>query len=191
MPNTSATGGYLLPTNVAAPDDQDLQVILQGLIVGCTGLDGTLVRPRWQPTMPAQPTPGTTWAAIGVMQELADPYGYTSPLKEANTKITLTLHWTIDALCSFYGPQGGRYANALTTALLVAQNREAIATQGLRYVGSGQTMRTAENINTQWIRRVDVPLQFRRAIDSDFSILSLLSVPGQIGTEAISQPFVI
>jgi len=52
--------------------DAALDAVFQALVVGITGLPGTLVRPRWQPVPPTQPSVTTNWAAIGVTTNAAD-----------------------------------------------------------------------------------------------------------------------
>src|SRR5574340_383319 len=67
MANTSATGGYLSPDASALPLEGDaLDALLQGMVVGITGLPGAMVRPRWQSVVPKQPEPTVDWCAIGI-----------------------------------------------------------------------------------------------------------------------------
>lgn len=48
QPNTSATGGYLAPLlKPSVLEDPELTDFFQSLVAGITGLDPTLVFPRW------------------------------------------------------------------------------------------------------------------------------------------------
>src|SRR5260364_258574 len=67
--NDSATGGYLLPLDTPAPEqDIDLDRALQPMVVGLTGLLPERVHPRWQSTVPRQWLGATDWCAIGVAE---------------------------------------------------------------------------------------------------------------------------
>jgi hypothetical protein len=55
-------------------EDDDLDNAFQGLVVGITGLDQSLVRPRWQSNPPKQPEPTIDWCAIGVTSSQADTF---------------------------------------------------------------------------------------------------------------------
>ena len=77
--NTSATGDVLSPVLDTPPEyDDDLDALFQPIVAQITGLDGSLVRPRWQPTVGKVPTPnpGTDWCAIGVTTITPDANPY-------------------------------------------------------------------------------------------------------------------
>ena len=70
---TSATGGYLaalpLPAVLENPPLADL---IQAMLVGVTGLNAQLVRPRWQPTPPNQPPVNVSWLAFGFTERIPE-----------------------------------------------------------------------------------------------------------------------
>src|ERR1022692_10145 len=67
-------GAFLAPTSgFLNAEDDALDALLQGLVVGVTAIPGNLVRPRWQPVPPPQPDQNTNWCAIGVVDEEPEP----------------------------------------------------------------------------------------------------------------------
>lgn len=188
MANTSATGGVLLPLQVQPPQDLDLSIILQNLVRDVTGLRGDLVRPRWQAQPPSQPKDSETWAAIGEISQTPDSYGFSRMSADGQSMLMRT-HWTIDAMLSVYGPSASLICARMAQGMLIEQNREALGLHGVRYVGCGTAMSIPEMINNRWIRRTDLPLQFRRIVDMDYAVLNLLSAPGEVRTADDAQPF--
>ena len=95
--NTSATGGYLTAAPPLPLDDQALDEVFQALGVAITGLDGTLVRPRWQVVVPKQPAPAVNWCAVSVMTVQPDdgPYLEYQPVTNVTTA---TDHETLTAI---------------------------------------------------------------------------------------------
>lgn len=81
FPNTSASGGYVKPNPLPSPtpeQDEDLVNVLQSAVVGITGMNPKMVRPRWQVQPPNQPANDVDWCAIGVRDRTQDVYPYTS-----------------------------------------------------------------------------------------------------------------
>lgn len=172
--NTSATGGYLTPSNEPA-DGDDLDNILMDAIVGITALDPTLVRPRWQAQPPTQPDPATDWCAFGVTLREPVDYPYES-LDSTGTTYTMQRHERLEGMATFYGPNANRYARRLRDGLYINQNLEALATQGIKLYEAGQMSIVPEEINGQYIHRVDLTVVFMRQVNINYPILSILSV---------------
>jgi len=178
MPNTSATGGYLLPVSPGTPEqDLDLDVVMQSLVTGLTGLDGTLVRPRWQPTQPRMPDASTTWAAVGVTLITPDDNAVITHDGAGSGRDGLVRHEDIEVLASFYGPQAGRLAGIARDGLHIPQNVEALAPLGIAFVKASVTRPVPELVNQQWVRRVDLPFHLRRIVRRTYPVLNILSAP--------------
>lgn len=171
--NTSATGGTLSPALPLPLDDDALDAVFQQLVVDVTGLDGSLVRPRWQATVPKQPEPAVNWCAIGVteVEQDANPWELYDPI--ANV-MTYWDHETVTVLASFYGPNSQSFARLLRAGLNVPQNTEELLPYAIRYVDCSTIRAAPELVSEQWIRRQDVSLTFRRKVTMTFQVFNIL-----------------
>lgn len=183
--NTSATGGFLAPLTAAPDDDLDLDLFMQALIVGLTGLKGENVRPRYvtlddERTTPRNPNQRDNWAAVGVMSVEAD--GQPATVHDgAGEGISIQIqHMTLDVLASFYGPRSSALAELVRSGLYVAQNRETLfrANMGLIDVGTGR--RVPEIVNTNPRRRVDLGFRLRRRVERTYAVRNLLELDGTL-----------
>jgi hypothetical protein len=163
MVNDSSTGGYLLPADAPAPEeDAELDGLFQDSVRNITGLPGSLVRPRWQPGNPKQPEPGTDWCAIGVMVQTPDAGPAIQHRSENGGADKLERHEEIEVLASFYGPRRQSFAAKLRDGLSIPQNMETLQTSAIGLVGCGPIRSVPELVNQQWIRRSDMLMLFRR-----------------------------
>lgn len=176
MPNSS-TGGYLLPTN-SVIDDAELDDIFLELIVGLTGLDADLVRPRWQPVTPKMPELDINWCAIGVKDDQQDDNPSIDHQPDFNEDLgrdELSRQETIRVLASFYGPNAKGYAKIARDGLYIAQNRETLHNQGVVFVSCGNIVAVPFLRNEQWIRGYDMEIKFRRTVTRNYDIYNLLT----------------
>lgn len=190
--NTSASGGYLLPTSTSPTEDDALADALQALVVGVTGLPGALVRPRWQPEPPTQPAANVDWCGIGAMGDAPAAGRASARHIAANEGTSETYHdATFTVMASFYGPNASGYAKLLRDGLMVAQNREEMFRQNMALVGApGNTTRTAELINTAFVGRSDISFEIRRRVSRTWAIRNALKAAGSISADpAASTPF--
>ncbi len=187
--NTSASGGYLRPTNPAPAEDLDLDVILQGACKGITGLEGSLVRPRWQAIVPNIPPQDTNWAAIGVSQKPSDTYVAEIHDGEGDGETTLIRNESMSGMASFYGPACQANASLFRDGLFIAQNREQLQGHGIELVSVGDLTRAPELIKNLWYDRCDVPFEVRRAVTRTYSVLNLLSAEGTVTSGALNNSF--
>lgn len=186
MPNDSSTGGYLQPTELdPVGNDQALRRFLQQVVVGITGLPGTVVLQRWLPedsNMPDGPAPnnpgsGVNWAAVGVKERMPDTYVYEGHIGAVGNTPGFDIVYrneVLDILCSFYGPTCEQYAEVFSMGLGVAQNREAMQLQGFGFVEAGRPSPAVPAlIKNQWLFGIDVPFKVRRGLQWQYPVLDL------------------
>lgn len=179
MPNTSATGGYLLPTSAAPMDDQALDRYFHDLFVGVLEIDPRLMRPRWQVQPANMPANGTDWVAQGVTTRRDDTVA--SQIFDG-TQMIVSRNQEMDNLLSFYGPDASATQALLRDGLSLDQNREAINLIGLVLVKVGDPRNASLLINERWQKRIDVVVTFRRLISRTYPVESLLSAAGTLNT---------
>lgn len=181
MANTSATGGYIQPASTAVPEeDLALDVILQDMVAGITGLAGEMVRPRWQPTQARMPEVTANWCAIGVNMIRPDDNAAISHDPTGDGADSLVRHEDIELLSTFYGPEAAMRAAMLRDGLQIAQNREALTANGIGFVTAGEVRAVPELVNQQWVRRQDLPITLRRIVRRAYPVLNILSAPVSI-----------
>lgn len=181
--NTSATGGFLLPTSTAPAEDQALEDFIHDLIVGVTGIDATLVRPRWQPTPPKQPSANTDWCAFGVTETDADEYAsrvHDPAADSGNGVDNVHRHSTVSILASFYGPNGQGNASLLRDGLQVPQNRETLYGASMGFLEASRIIVAPALINAQWVRRFDITVLLRREVVRTFAVQNVESIDDTI-----------
>lgn len=176
MANTSATGGYLPPAGSPAPlEDASLDAAFQKAVVGITGLPGSMVRPRWQSTMPKQPEASVNWCAIGVLIQSADNGPAINHDPSGDGSDGYVRHEDIELLASFYGPNGAGFAALFRDGIAMPQNVEGLRVDGISFVECGQIRSAPEFFNQQWFRRFDMQARFRRKVTRTYPVLNVLS----------------
>jgi hypothetical protein len=186
MPNTSATGGFIVPEGDLPANDDDLIDFLQEMIVGVTGLDPALVRPRWQPEPPNVPAQSVDWVAAGVRLVRADafPYVVHDPDGDAGQGTDkLVRNEILELFCSFYGPHSQGYAARLRDGMFIAQNREALTARAMNVIEAGEITRAGELVNNLWRTRDDFTLTLGRQITLVYPVRHLLSGEFQLTTQ--------
>lgn len=187
MPNNSSTGGYLAPSGAAPLEGQALLDFIQGVIVGITGLDGTLVRPYWQSEPPNIPDAGTAWCAFKIAARDPATYAYVEHDADGQGSDELQRNEELHLLTSFYDLGSGGLADGLCAllrdSLLIPQNREALTGQSMDLVKTGEMTAVPIAVKTRWLYRVDMPVDLRRRITRTYSVLNLLSAQGTIVTD--------
>jgi hypothetical protein len=182
--------GYLAPAATPAPlEGSALEDFLQQVIVGTTGMDGVVVRPRWQPEPPNIPPQFDAWCAFGVVSRPSDlfPYVEEDVADDVGTA-TLQRHEVLDVLCSFYdtGAAGSADENAalLRDGLAIAQNREALQLAGFGIVEVGEALAVPSLLKTRWLYRVDIHFVVRRVILRTYNVLTLLTATATVVVDA-------
>ena len=185
MVNTSATGGYLAPREVVAAPDFALDALLQGIVVGIVGLDGTLVRPRWQPVDPKQPAQNVDWCAIGVTGTASDANAAIvhvpgTGVDDPAAYDQLQRHEVLTILASFYGPTSLSNASILRDGFQIGQNREAMFLNGIGFVDTADIVNAAELVNQVFVRRRDLSFRIRRVVVRTYPVLNLREAAGTV-----------
>ena len=183
MANTSATGGYLTPAPLQPMDDAALLDFMQQVIVGITGITGTLVRPAFQPDPPKRPKISVDWCAFYITNgkpEAGHVYNVTA---QDGLSTETTRHEYFEMRCSFYGPNSGYNASRWRDGLEISQNREVMFLSGVSFTESSGTTKLGELVDQQWFQRTDITSRFMRKISRTYEVLSILRVTGQIITE--------
>lgn len=191
MSNTSATGGPLIPAaSPPAPypvplQGEALDDFFQAVIVGITGLDPKLVRPRWQQEPPNLPNKGATWMAIGMVEAIPDTNAVELHNVDGLGTNELQRHEELDLLLSAYGPLADAAMAQLRDGLQIAQNREVLQLAGVGHIETGHPRIVPEYVKDVWLRRVDMHWRVRRGVIRTYPVLSLLSAQGTLNTEII------
>lgn len=182
---TSATGGYLTPDpDGPQPLEGDALVdFFQAVVVGCTGLDGRNVRPRWQPEPPNLPEADVSWCAIGTTLRRSDSYAVVTHDPNGDGGDALQRQQEIELLCSFYGPGADSYAEILRDGLQIAQNREALQLAKMAVKSTGDALPVPALVKERWRYRVDVLVIFTRQINRTYKVLNLLTAEGELHTD--------
>ncbi|NSX05089.1 phage neck terminator protein [Cupriavidus gilardii] len=185
--NDSSTGGYLAPVAASPPlEDDALDDLLQEMVAGITGLPPTMVRPRWQPTVPKQPEPSVNWCALGITAQENDAGPAIQHDPTGDGSDVYQRHQEIELLCTFYGPGAKGYAQRLVDGLAIPQNSEQLGLNDMKFVSVGTIRAAPDFVNQQWIRRYDVTVALRRKITRTYPVLNLMSA--QVKTETDSVP---
>lgn len=204
MPNTSSSGGYLLPGPVPTPlEGRDLLRFFQQIIVGITGLPGTSVRPYWQAEPPDIPDEGVAWAAFKISRRPADSYPFVGriPQLPEDGNGHLQRHEELDLLVTFYdvgstgsnnsGGNADNYAAILRDGLVVPQNLEVLFLAGMGISKIGDQVAAPVIFKQRWQYRLDFEFSVRRQIDRVYPVNTIISANGNIYTDGglPPQPF--
>ena len=181
MPNDSTTAGYLTPVGAAPLDDQALDRFFHDLFVGLTGLDPTLVRPRWQQDPGNFPPRTTSWLAQGITDVKDEGIAWKGYDASGNYVVQRTQ--VLTNRLSFYGPGASALEGLVRDGLQVEQNRASLQAQGFGLVRVGDPRAMPLLLNEQWVKRIDVPVQFRRTITRTYQVLALESAQVGLASE--------
>jgi hypothetical protein len=196
--NTSATGGFLRLSPVPgqkAPEQTDIEDVLQALIVGITGICGTLVRPRWQPSPPDEPGPQADWCAFGITRH--DPHNFpvirhhgavavgdsltdSDSNDEGDGYDEITDLETLTVLASFYGPRHMDLARTFRVGLHVPQNRKILLEHNMNFTRAGSIVPVPALIAMQWRARADLSLTFQLMTSRTYAVLNLQQMDGTL-----------
>lgn len=185
--NTSSTGGYLQSALTPAPlEGQALLRFFQQIIVGVSGLDGTMVRPYWQTEPPNVPEQGNAWCAFKIARRPSDEYPFVGrlPYLPETGGDHLQRHEELNIATTFYdtGSNGlaDFYAALFRDGLSVPQNREPLFLAGMGLTKIGEAISVPELLKKRWQYRVDFEFSVNRQIDRFYPVNTIISAQGTI-----------
>lgn len=177
----STQAGYLEPTTLTAEAGDPFDNFMQEVVSGITGIDPTLVRPRWQPQPPVTPAVGVNWCAIGVTSVIADWNPWVWHVDDPNGGYdVLRRHERVSLLASFYGPQSEMYAGWLRDGLFIDQNLAVFRANAVGLIEVDDIVRTAELFREQFRQRSDLNVILKREVRRNYQVKSLLRAMGTI-----------
>lgn len=187
MATDSSVAGYLNPS-AAAPYDDALDDFLQGVIVGLTGLPGSLVRPRWQSEPPQRPEFNVNWCSFGLSRSEVDAFAYEAhdptgegPVKVERDEILFYAH-------SFYGPGAHGIAERFRDGLEIPQNRDVLQTGKLGLIEVQEAVKVPSLLAERWVPKIDVMVLYRRRTSRSYPVLTIRSAGIEIVTQDGSTP---
>lgn len=184
--NNSSSGGYIPPLpQPSVLQDDALDDALQALVVNLTGLNTTLVRPRWQPSPPNRPGIGVDWASIGVVRKHSDTYAHVVHVDgpDGEGQDNMQRHELLMVMCTHYGPNAGAYADLVRDGLTISQNREALQLDKMDLVEVQESTHVPEQLAELWYNRVDQMIVLRRQVDRTFAVKHIKSFTGKLVTD--------
>lgn len=183
---STATPGFLAPTNTTAYDDALLD-LLQPIIVGIGGYsDPTMVRPRWQPTdTPNLPAYNADWIAFGVSGIRGDGFIYEEHLESAPGAGYDSVEYSeeVDLLMSCYGPNSQRFMKTLRDGFKIGQNRSYLHTLKMDLIYVGEPVTVPALLTGVWVRRVDFTITLRRKVQSTYAVETVVLNPSGNGLD--------
>lgn len=186
MATDSREPGFLAPGD-SPVYDQALEDIFQDLIVGITGLQGRMVRPRWQADPPTQPQFDQDWVAFGVrvVGRQWDAYKHFDPNLGPEGSYVVEGDEPISLLCSFYGPNYQALQRRFEDGLQIEQHRTTLNPYGIKFQSLQEPVVLPALMKEQWVKRVDVKAAFTRWCRRVYPILTIQRADVDIHTETL------
>jgi hypothetical protein len=181
MSNTSATGGYLLPTiSQPLPSGLSLEDFIHSVIVGVTGYAGSLVRPKFQVNPPKQPAIETDWIAFAIQNIIPDANAYVG-MQPDGTEILARME-KLEIQIAFYGTNALENISVFRDSFQIQQNLEAMRLANIGFNGISTAVRGPDLINQRWVDRYETTLTLVRTVQRIYPVLSFASARGSIHT---------
>lgn len=180
MTNDSSTGGYLIPARTGSPyAPLSFTEFLQSVLVGISGLRGSLVRPKWQPNPPKQPDIDIDWMAFGLSEDDSDTFAFEGQLSGTSPNQLMRME-NLTVQTTFYGPNSFETCTAFRDGLQLSQNREALQKVKMDVAYSDRMLRIPDLVNERWVDRWNMDVHLRREVIRSYPILTFLSGSGTV-----------
>jgi hypothetical protein len=183
----SRFAGYLGPNDPPAPEhglpeDDSWEDFLHDVFAGVTGLDPTLVRPRWQEEPPLRPDISVDWMAFGTTATRTDFVPVFYHIDDgADGYDAMQEQEELDILLSFYGPNCEKYQSYCRRGLFVDQNQAVFRANAVGMVSTTGFTRAAELVKERWWPRTDMTVTVRREVRYNYTVMNLLRAQVDIG----------
>jgi len=186
MPNSSSTGGYLVPTTGTMPNyDDALEDIFQGAIVGITGLAGDLVRPRFQPEPPNHPDFMVTWISFSVAPIAQDTFTYEphKPLVDTDGSDEVQRDEFLELYLSAYGPGCAAVLGQFCAGISLQQNRVVLQSYGIKLIDPGKYVYLPALLKEKYVKRIDIKSRWARRNTITYPIRSVADATVIVNTD--------
>jgi hypothetical protein len=188
--NTSASGGYILPTGKPAlPGNLNLTQFIQTVLVGISGLAGTLVVPMWQPEPPKQPDILTNWIGFGITNSVPDSNSFVGTQPDGST--IAQRHEALSISLKIFGPDALDIYTLIRDGFQIQDNLIALRSANMGFVAVDQAIHAPDFVNGRWINKYESVVDLRREIQRNYPILPILSATGQIHTVIGNEPYLL
>lgn len=174
----SSTSGFLAPANPPPDYDADLEDLFQAFAVGVTGLQGSMVRPKWQMNPGNMPDSSQNWISYGLLLQERQWDAYVShdgTAAAGQGESTVSGSETWHCTYSFYGPNCQLYLSILRDAMSIGQNRDVFGAKKIKFIEFMEPVSLPVLLKDTWNRRVDLKGVFHRWVERTYSVRNLAS----------------
>jgi len=182
--------GYIQPSSSQGlPGGLTLAQFIQTVLVGVSGISGTLVRPRWQVNPPKNPDIDINWMAFGVKTITPDTYGYV--VSSSDTSSTYQRQEGIEVELSLYGPDALENAVLISDGFQIPQNRDALKAANMNFTEASPPLHVPDLLNERFVDRVVMSVFLRRQVQRTYSVPTILSSVGTVHTVVGNEEYLL
>lgn len=184
------TAPYMQPASTTPlPNGLTLAQFIQTVMVGVSGLPGTLVRPKWQAAPPKQPDIETNWMAIGVESSTPDANAYIA--ENSSAQVISQRTERLEISCAIYGPSAFAIYGLIRDGFQIPNNLFVLSYANMGFVEVTEGRHVPDLVNERYIDRVVTSVVLRRLVQRIYPILSITSAAGGIYTVLGTEPYLL